>query len=67
MDTVETTLKFAESMTYNGKYPVVKLTEKLYGTGVKVGKKAMKKYNEFIKRMPSLDKWFLTISPDYSG
>jgi len=38
MDTVETTLKFAKTMTYNGKSPVVSLTEKLYETGAKVGK-----------------------------
>ncbi|MCI5194501.1 MAG: hypothetical protein D3915_15490 [Candidatus Electrothrix sp. AU1_5] len=35
--------------------------------GVKVGKKAMEKYNEFVERMPSLEKWFLTISPGYFG
>nr|ALK44369.1 Mobile element protein [Colwellia sp. C1] len=67
MDTVETTLKFAESMTYNGKNPIVRLTEKIYETGVKVGKKAMEKYNQFIKRMPSLEKWSLTLFPGYSG
>lgn len=67
MVTVETTLKFAESMTYNGKNPIVRLTEKIYETGVKVGKKAMEKYNQFIKRMPSLEKWSLTLFPGYSG
>ncbi|WP_428356443.1 ISAzo13 family transposase [Methyloprofundus sp.] len=67
MDTVETTLKFAKSMTYNGKAPIVKLTEKIYETGVKVGKKAMKTYYQFVDRMPSLEKWFLTISPGCSG
>jgi len=67
MDTVETTLKFAESMTYNGKNPVVKLTEKTYETGAKVGKKAMEKYNEFVERLPSLEKWSVTISPGYFG
>ena len=66
MSTVETTLKFAESMTYNGKNPVVKLTEKIYETGVKVSKKAMEKYNEFVRRMASLEKWSVTISPGYS-
>lgn len=65
MDTVETTLKFAESMTYNGKSPTVKLVEKIYETGVKVGKKAMEKYNEFVERMPSLEKWSMIISPGY--
>lgn len=67
MDSVETTIKFAESMTYNGKNPIVKLTKKLYKTGVKVGKEAMEKYNELVERMPSLEKWFLTISPGYFG
>jgi len=67
MDTVETTLKFAESMTYNGKNPVVKLTEKIYETGVKVNKKAMETYNKFVKGTPLLEKWSLTISPGYSG
>lgn len=67
MDSVETTIRFAESMTYNGKSPIVNLTKKLYETGVKVGKKAMEKYNEFVERMPSLEKWFLTISPGYFG
>lgn len=67
MDSVETTIKFAESMMYNAKAPFVKLTEKLYKTGVKVSKEAMKKYNKFVERMPSLEKWFLTISPGYFG
>jgi len=67
MDSVETTLKFAESMTYNGKKPVVKLVEKVYKTGVKVTKKVMKKYDKFVERMPSLEKWSVTISPGYSG
>ena len=42
MDSVETTIKFAESMTYNAKSPFVKLTKKIYKTGVKVSKDAMK-------------------------
>jgi hypothetical protein len=67
MDSVETTIKFAESMTYNGKAPFVELTEQLYNTGVKVGKEAMGKYNKFVERMPSLEKWFLTISPGCFG
>jgi len=27
----------------------------------------MEKYNEFVVRMPSLEKWFLNISPGYFG
>jgi hypothetical protein len=67
MDSVETTIKFAESMTYNAKVPFVKLTKKVYKTGVTVCKKVMEKYNEFVQRMSSLEKWFLTISPGYFG
>ncbi len=67
MDSVETTIKFAESMRYNGRNPVVKLTKKLYKTGVKAGREAMEKYNEFVERMPSLKKWFLTISLSFDG
>ena len=63
MDTVETTLKFAESMTYNGKPPIVKLIDQVYQTGVKVAKEGMEKYNKFVERLPKLEKWFLTISP----
>ncbi len=67
MDTVKTTIKFAESMTYNGKNPFVKLIDKTYETGIKVTKKAMEKYNEFVDRMPKLKKWSLTITPGYTG
>ena len=63
MDTVETTLKFASSMTYNGKKPSVSLVNQIYKTGVKVTEKAMEKYNKFVSRLPKLKKWFLTISP----
>jgi len=54
-------------MTYNEKNSIVKLTEKIYETGVKVGKKAMEKFNQLIERMLSLKKWSLTISLGYSG
>ncbi len=54
-------------MTYIGKNPIVKLTEKIYETGVKVGKKVMQKYHQFVERMPTLEKWFLTLSLGYSG
>ena len=54
-------------MKYNEENPIVKLTEKIYETGVKVSKKAIEKYNQFIERMPSLEKCSMTISPGYSG
>ena len=67
MDTVDTTIKFAESMTYKGQRPVVKLVKTVYKTGVSVTKKGMRKYNEFIDRLKKLEKWCITISPGYIG
>ncbi len=66
MNTVETTLKFAESMKYNEKNPSVKLIDQVYKTGVKVVKKTMKKYNKFVERMPTLKKWSMRIISGYS-
>jgi transposase len=67
MSSTETTIKFAETMTYNAKSPFVKLTKQVYQKGVTVCRERMKKYNEFIERLPSLKKWFLTITPGYFG
>jgi uncharacterized protein YwbE len=61
MDTVDTTLKFAESMKYNGQSPYVKFVDKVYEKGVKVTEIVMKTYNQFVDRLPKLEKWFLTI------
>ena len=46
LDEVETALKFAKTMTWKGKNPVVKLVTQTYETGVKLGKKAMAKIEE---------------------
>jgi uncharacterized protein YwbE len=62
MDSIETTLKFAESMKYKGQNPCVKLVKKVYEKGVKVTKKVMETYNKSVDRLPKLGKWFLTIN-----
>lgn len=66
MDTIETTIKFAKTMTYNGIHPTVELVEQVYETGIKLTKKAMEKYEKFIKRLPNLEKWFMKISPGFN-
>ena len=63
MDSIKKTLGFAKSMTYNGKNPIVEFVTEFYNTGVKVKKKIMKIYDQWIKRLPSLEKWFITIVP----
>lgn len=62
LNSVETVLKFAESLTFKGKQPVVKLVEKVYETGVKLTSKAMKEIEKQINRLPELPKWFVEIN-----
>lgn len=41
LDIVETALNFAQTMSWNGRHPVVKLVEKTYPTGVRLTPKEM--------------------------
>lgn len=41
LDTVETVLHFAETLTFKGQQPVVTLVETVYKTGVKLTQQAM--------------------------
>jgi len=69
LDEIETALKFAETMTWKGKNPVVKLITQTYETGITLTKKAMSKIERQIKRLtnsthenfPNLGKWFTDI------
>jgi hypothetical protein len=63
LDSVDKVLGFARTMKWNGNNPVVQMVKGTYETGVKVGKKAMEKYEAMIKRLPGLEKWFVVISP----
>lgn len=63
LDEVDTVLKFAESMTWNGKSPVVKLVSEIYNTGVRLTQRAMKELEKQIQRLAGLEKWFVEISP----
>lgn len=63
LDTVETLLNFAQTMTWNGKHPVVKRITQPYKTGVKLTHKEMKQLETHIERLSGLEKWFVDISP----
>jgi len=63
LDTVETTLHFAQTMTWNGHHPVVKLVDKDYPTGVRLTPKDMEKLEKRFKRLLGLEKWFVRIEP----
>ena len=56
-------MKFAESMTWRDKHPVVKFITTVYENGVHFTKAAMADLETQIKRLPALKKWFVEISP----
>jgi hypothetical protein len=66
LDTVETVLHFAASMTWNGVHPIVELVTTTYHSGVKLSKDAMELVETQLTRASELGKWFLDIAPAYS-
>jgi transposase len=62
LDTVETVVKFAQTMTWKGKHPAVRLMTTTYHTGVRLSKQAMAEVETHLKRLAGLEKWFVDIS-----
>jgi len=63
LDTAETALNFARTVTWNGHHPVVKLVEKTYPTGVRLTPAEMEELEKRFERLPGLEKWFVRIEP----
>jgi transposase len=61
LDSIETVLRFAGTMTWNGKHPLVRLITKSYKRGVRLTAKEMKELETQIERLPGLEKWFVDI------
>ena len=64
LESEETVIKFAKTMTWNEKQPTVKLVEKTYELGQKLTPKVMKIYESVIDRLEGLEDWFVTILPN---
>ena len=64
LDSVETVLRFARSMTWKGNHPTVELITKPYLLGVRLSQKAMAALETKVQRLQGLEKWFVTIQPD---
>ena len=60
LDSIPTALRFAQSMTWKGKHPLVELISKSYSKGVRLTKEEMDELEKQIERLPGLDKWFVT-------
>lgn len=64
LDSKETVMRFAQSMTYRGIHPVIYSSKKVYESGIKTCKSTMKLLEKCIDRMDNIEKWFITIEPD---
>jgi hypothetical protein len=63
LDTIPTALRFARTMTWKGKHPLVELVTKTYCKGIKLTTREMAALEEQIERLPGLEKWFVTFAP----
>jgi Rhodopirellula transposase DDE domain len=70
LDTVDTVLNFAKTMTWKGRHPVVELMTKTYLTGVKLTTAGMAEVEKQVQRLKPLEvdskevdlgKWFINI------
>jgi hypothetical protein len=61
LDSVEAVLGDAETMTWKGGHPEVVLVETQYSTGVRLGREEMEALESMITRLPTLEKWFVSI------
>jgi hypothetical protein len=67
LDSVDGVLRFAASMTWKGRHPMVERVTTIYQTGVKLTKEAMELVEARITRLPDLGKWFVDIAPTASN
>jgi transposase len=61
LDSIETALGFARTMTWKGKHPEVSLIEAPYSKGVRLSPSEMAALELQVTRLPSLGKWFVEI------
>ena len=63
LNTVETALRWAQTMTWRGVAPLVHLLEQVYDTGVRLTKRWYRPIASRLLRSSTLPKWSLTIQP----
>lgn len=62
LDTIETVVNFARTMTWKGNTPMVRLLTTISHTGVRFTKQAMTEVEKHVERLSGLERWFLKIS-----
>ena len=63
LDTIDSVIQFARTMTWNGNHPIVSLVTATYTTGVRLAKDAMEALEAQVMRLAGLEKWFVDILP----
>jgi hypothetical protein len=63
LDSIPAVLQLADSMTWKGKFPLVRLITAPYHSGVKLTKQAMLHLEQQFQRLPGLEKYFVEIPP----
>jgi Rhodopirellula transposase DDE domain len=63
LNTIETALRWAGTMTWKGGHPFIKLLEGVYEKGVRLSKKTMEVYEQRLERSNNLPKWNVVIRP----
>jgi len=61
LDELNTVVRCAQTMTYNGKSPLVQIVDKIYATGVRLSKALMAEVESQLARFDTLGRWFIDI------
>jgi DDE family transposase len=61
LDSVAAVVGLAESMTWRGEHPVVRVVETVYAKGARLKPEEMEALEAEVVRLPTLEKWFLEI------
>jgi hypothetical protein len=61
LDEIPTALRFARTMTWHGKHPLVQLISKSYKKGATLTPAEMNELEKQLYRLPGLEKWFVDI------
>jgi hypothetical protein len=62
LESVETVINFAQTMTWKGHTPLVCLLTTIYQTGVRLTKQAMTEVEKQLERLSGLERWFVKIA-----
>ena len=63
LNTRETVLEWARTMTWKGVHPIVELLDRVYEKGIRIAKKAFRPIEKRLKRDEEIPKYSVTIQP----